>query len=211
MTESSLPPQTPPEGQEGDSAWVSADTPFSTEDLKELCADPIRLLRINSQMEFKELRQTGPNAYSIKAKNLSNDKFIDTTFTMSETDDAITLNFDGGIKTKTVFKIEESKKGALLKVIDDYTGTPIEDREKHLDEVDKSLLIWGGDLFKYFQNWKRWTWIPGWKWYMRRVWQPMKPSSRRIAYMLWMITAFEFAVFLMVLTVFVVERNVTAL
>ncbi len=211
MTEDPSLPQTHTESQEGDSAWISADTFFSTEELKRLCADPVRLLRINSMMEFDELRRTGPNAYRIKAKNLSNGKFIDTTFTLTETDDAMTLNFEGGLKTQTVFRIEESKKGALLKVTDDYSGTPIEEREKRLDEVDKSLLVWGDDLFKYFHNWKRWTWLPGWKWYMRRVWQPMKPTSRRIAYMLWMITAFEFAVFLMVLTVFVVERNVTAL
>ncbi len=211
MTESPSLPQTQPVSQEGDSAWISADTFFTPEELRELCADPIRLLRINSQMDFKELRQTAPNAYRIKAKNLSNDKLIDTTFTVSETEGVMTLNFDGGIKTKTIFQIEESKKGALLKITDDYSGTPLEEREKRLDEADNSLLIWGNDLFKYFHNWKRWTWIPGWKWYMRRVWQPMKPSSRRIAYMLWMITAFEFAVFLMVLAVFVVERNVTAL
>jgi hypothetical protein len=42
---------------------------------------------------------------------------------------------------------------------------------------------------------------------MRFVWQPMRPLGRRIAFLLIVITALEFVVFLMVFTVFWLELD----
>ena len=36
---------------------------------------------------------------------------------------------------------------------------------------------------------------PAWRWYMRRVWVPMKPSARRIVWLLYLITVVEFSFF----------------
>ena len=81
------------------------------------------------------------------------------------------------------------------------------EREKSLDEVDKSLVNWGNDLYRYLRQWKRWSWVPGWQWYMRKIWQPMKPMGRRIAYILFVISAAEMILFLLVFTVFRLELS----
>lgn len=72
--------------------------------------------------------------------------------------------------------------------------------------MDKSLQAWGVALRAYFLRLKRWSWLPGWRWYMRRVWVPMKPSSRRIAWLLCLITAVEFF-FLFVLLIYLIEQQ----
>jgi hypothetical protein len=42
---------------------------------------------------------------------------------------------------------------------------------------------------------------------MTRVWQPMSPMARRVVFLLIVITAMEFAAFLMVMTIFVLELD----
>ena len=49
--------------------------------------------------------------------------------------------------------------------------------------------------------------MPGWKFYMRRIWQPMKPMARRICFILMVVTAAEFIVFLLVFAVFWLEMD----
>ncbi len=48
---------------------------------------------------------------------------------------------------------------------------------------------------------------PGWRWYIRRVWVPMKPSARRIVWLLYLITVVEFFFFLFVLLIYLIEKN----
>ena len=74
-------------------------------------------------------------------------------------------------------------------------------------ETDRSLLAWGGDLYRYFRDWRRWSWLMPWRWYMRRVWRGMKPTARRIAYMLWMVTVFEIVSVLLIVAVFALELD----
>ena len=59
----------------------------------------------------------------------------------------------------------------------------------------------------YFKRMKRWSWLPGWRWYIHRVWVPMKPSARRIVWLLYLITVAEFFFFLFVLLIFVLEQD----
>jgi hypothetical protein len=72
-------------------------------------------------------------------------------------------------------------------------------------EVDNSILQWGGGIHRYLLQWKRWSWLPGWKPYMQKFWQGMKPSARRISFMLIALTAAEFVIFLFVFIIFWLE------
>ncbi|GBE42378.1 MAG TPA: hypothetical protein ENH05_00440 [Rhizobiales bacterium] len=196
-----------PQGSE-DAAWVTIETPYNAAELRSFLADVERLYRINSQLVFEEWRQTGENQYSLKAKNLSNDRLIETGLEVEPADDGITVRYSHGLRKATAFRVEAQPGGtAKLVVTDDYSGSSLSEREARIDEVDKSLVQWGENLYRYLGRWKRWSWVPGWKFYMRRVWQPMKPSARRIAFMLIVVTVAEFVVFLFVFTIFWLEMG----
>jgi hypothetical protein len=53
---------------------------------------------------------------------------------------------------------------------------------------------------------QRYSRVPGWRWYIRRLWIPMKPSARRIVWLLAIISLVEFAFFCFVLLIWVVEQ-----
>ncbi|MAG96620.1 MAG: hypothetical protein CMM08_08050 [Rhodospirillaceae bacterium] len=191
-----------------DAAWVTIETPFDADRLRRFLEDIKRLYRINSMLEFEELRQTGDREYRLKAKNLSNGRSVETDLEVRRADGGVIVTYSNGLKTSTTFRVDPKPDGnAQLVVTDDYGGTSGEEREARIDEVDKSLVQWGRDLHRYLRLSKRWSAVPGWNFYMRRVWQPMKPSARRICYLLSMITLAEFVVFLMVFSVFWLELD----
>ncbi|HLD14446.1 MAG TPA: hypothetical protein VJB18_07005, partial [Burkholderiales bacterium] len=90
---------------------------------------------------------------------------------------------------------------------DDYDRLSEAERAQRVAEVDKSLSAWGEALRTYFLRLQRWSWLPGWRWYLRRVWVPMKPSARRIVWLLYLITVVEFFFFLFVLLIYLIEKN----
>lgn len=197
-----------PAADNEDAAWVSIDTPFSCEELRAFLDDVERLYRINSMLVFEDWQPINDKEYRLKLKNLSNNKLLETAFTVDGSDDGITVSYQQGLRTSTSFRIEPKDDGkARLVVTDDYSGTPASEREKRIDEVDKSLVNWGNDLHRYLHRWKRWSWIPGWQWYMRKIWQPMKPMARRITYILYVVTVAEIILFLLVFTVFRLELS----
>jgi len=95
------------------------------------------------------------------------------------------------VKKKTVLQFEPSAEGSRLTIIDDYAGLSEKQRQEHLHEVDKSLNNWADYLQRYLVLWQRWSRFTLWRWYMCRVWQPMKPTGRRITYILLWITVLE--------------------
>ncbi len=167
-----------------------------------------RLFRINSLLEITEWKDLGDDEYRLEADNLSNGRTIKTQLKAERGDPSLGVVYSDGLKTRTTFRIEPKPDGtAGLIITDDYSGTPAAEREARIDEVDKSLVQWGRDLRLYLLMWKKWRWIPGWKWYKYRVWQPMRPMARRICTMLILITLVEFVVFLMVFTIFWLELD----
>lgn len=203
-----LPAQDEKTDLENDSAWVTIETPFDAKELSEFLDDVERLFRINSQLQFEDWQSLGDGEHQFTAKNLSNKKTTTTKFKAVRERDTLTVTYSGGLKTTTTFRMEPKPDGtADLIVTDDYSGTPADERKARMDEVDKSLMQWGRDLRYYLLMWKKWGWLPGWKWYKRRVWQPMQPMARRICTMLIMITALEFVIFLMVFTIFWLELD----
>jgi hypothetical protein len=191
-----------------DAAWVSIDTPFNAIELRDFLDDVERLYRINSMLVFENWEKISDQEYRLKLKNLSNGKLLESALNVDSSDDGISVSYQQGLRSTSTFRVESKDDGkARLVVTDDYSGTPMSEREKRLDEVDKSLVNWGNDLYRYLRQWKRWSWVPGWQWYMRKVWQPMKPMGRRIAYILFVISAAEMILFLLVFTVFRLELS----
>jgi hypothetical protein len=198
------------EPDERDSAWVSIETELGVEELSLFCQDVERLLRINPAYVFRRWDTVGDDAFDWVALNESNAGEIDTRLFVEHLPDGIVVTYATGLKTRTTFCVapgagDTAGGGAKLVITDDYSGTPEADREKRMHEVDKSLTQWGHGLHRYFRQWKRWSGVAPWRWYMRRVWQPMRPLGRRVAFLLIAITALEFVVFLMVFTIFWLE------
>ncbi len=192
----------------GDTAWVTIETPFDVKGLSGFLDDVERLFRINSLLVFEDWKSLGDGEHRFTAKNLSNEKTTTTKCRAVREGDTLTVTYMGGLKTTTTFRLDPNSNGTVdLIITDDYSGTPADEREARIDEVDKSLVQWGRDLRLYLLAWKKWSWFPGWKWYRRRVWQPMKPMARRICFMLLAITALEFIAFLMVFTIFWLELD----
>ena len=191
-----------------DAAWVTIETPFAAGELRSFLDDVERLYRINSLLVFEDWHQTDETRYRLRAENLSNGRLLDTELGVDATEDGIAVRYSDGLKTATRFRVEPRTDGpAKLIVTDDYSGTSPDERAARIDEVDKSLVEWGRNLHRYLHQWKKWSWLPGWKFYMRRVWQPMKPMARRICFILIVVTAAEFALFLFVFAIFWLELD----
>ena len=74
--------------------------------------------------------------------------------------------------------------------------------------MDKSLPAWGQALSDYLRQHRRYGWIAPWRWYMRKVWVPMKPSARRIVWMLYVITTVELFAVLFIALLWWLEHRV---
>ncbi len=178
-----------------DAAWAAINTPLSVEELKLFCQDIARLFRINPMLEFNAWEKLHDNQYRMAVKNISQeDPFeIDVNIKVEQKADEIILHYSNGIKKKTTLKIEPSEYGSKLTITDNYDGLTEEERQLHMHEVDKSLINWANYLQRFLITWKKWSKYGLWRWYMKHIWQPMKPAGRRITYMLLWITLVEVA------------------
>jgi hypothetical protein len=195
---------------ENDTAWVNIDTPLSLIELKNFCGDIERLFRINPLLEFSQFKNADQVNFSLQGKNLSNAHSFDLQVQRETITDGFKLCYHQGLKRSTSFTMVTTSNGSQLTIKDDYSGTAEEERNQRLEEVDKSLENWGIAIQKYAKQWKcwkRWSCSPIWNWYMKRIWLPMKPSARRISWMIICITALEFVAFLMVFTIFWLELD----
>jgi len=190
-----------------DAAWASFIVPIEKQALIGFCQDVSRLLRINPYLEFEKWEACGDNLYQMSALNLSNDPpvNIDNKLQVVSQDDGVLIKYIGGLKSSTKFKIEAADKGSKITIIEDYESLNEQERQGRLDEVDKSLTKWAEDIQAYLVRWKRWSWFLPWRWYMKKVWQPMKPTARRIAYMLLWISVIEVALIGLGVAIYFVE------
>lgn len=176
-----------------DAAWATINTPLSTDELMIFCQDIERLFRINPMLEFSAWENLSNNHYRMAVKNISHEESfeIDVEINVEQQEDGIILHYSNGIKNKTVLKIEPSEYGSKLTITDSYDGLSEEKRKSRLHEVDKSLTNWIDYLQRFLITWNKWSKFGLWRWYMKRVWQPMKPSGRRVTYMILWITLVE--------------------
>jgi hypothetical protein len=196
---------TPPVAE--DAAWASINTPLSVAELKAFCRDIERLYRINPMLEFQHFKVLGQHQYAYAGRNISQETpfEFDYTFTVKELPDGFQVDYDQGIKSGTLIKIEPASEGSKLTITDYYERLPAEERQQHLPEVDKSLLVWANYLQRYLVTWSRWSRFAVWRWYMRRIWQPMKPAARRITYSLLWISVVEIALIALGVAIYFVE------
>ena len=191
-----------------DAAWCSVPCPLAIDALKAFCMDTERLLRINPLYEFDDWQVLADNHYRFVGKNLSNDRDIDMSITVETGEQGIDLVYGEGLKQRTELRFKPNPAGSELHITECYAQDLTDaEREARIGEVDHSLVPWAKDLQEYLLSWKRWGWCPPWRWYMRRIWQPMKPSARRISYMLIWITVAEIIAFLLVFLVFWLELD----
>ena len=181
-----------------DQAWAAVNTPLEVAALVEFCSDVECLIRINPMLEFKYLKRSGENKFDIKGRNISQDPAFEFEYsiTVEPLQDGCRIVYSSGIKVSTLIKIEsssgaEGKIKSKITITDQYTSMTDEQREQSMGEVDKSLITWLNDIQRYLITWKKWSKFRFFRWYMRLVWQPMKPSGRRITYMLLWISLVE--------------------
>ena len=194
---------------EDDAAWASFKTPLSAAELRAFCDDVERLFRINPYLEFSQWHETGPQQYHFSGKNISQEPAFEFTLDlrMESLEDGIRVHYAQGLKSSTTFKIEPAPEGSQLTIIEDYSQLPEDERQARLHEVDRSLVKWSNDLQTFLIRWQRWSRIGLWRWYMRRVWQPLKPMARRIVYILLWITVVEIALILLGAAIFWSEHT----
>ncbi|SER00342.1 hypothetical protein SAMN05421690_100576 [Nitrosomonas sp. Nm51] len=198
-----------------DAAWAELYTPLSTAELRLFCGDIERLFRINPMLNFSTWQKTGPNRYYCAGQNTSQQPPFDfeLTFTVKQLPDAIRIDYQQGLKTRTTLVIEPAscsrdelhfRKSKLI-ITDFYGGVSEDQRKQCLHLVDKSITVWASDLQHYLINWRKWSRYRVWRTYMRHVWQPMRPMGRRIAAILIWLTVFELALILLGAAVYYLE------
>lgn len=190
-----------------DAAWVSINTPLKLDELKTFSQDIERLFRINPMLEFRQWENLSDDKYRMAITNISQETpfELETELRVENQAEGITIHYSNGVKKKTVLKFEPSELGSKLTIIDDYTGVSKEERQGRLHEVDRSLTNWADYLQRFIVTWQRWSRFTLWRWYMRRVWQPMKPIGRRITYILLWITVVEIALIALGVTIYFIE------
>ena len=191
-----------------DKAWATIPTTLRPEALREFCRDLERLYRINPYIEYRIWKETAPGQVHTEFRNLSNEQDYSLDLMLvPESDSAFSVRYAQGIKAATRFEIQATMLGSSLTITDDYSRLTGEERAQRLNEVDKSLPAWGQAIFDYLRRHRRWGWIAPWRWYMRRVWVPMKPSARRIVWLLILITMVEFLFFVFVALIWWLEHR----
>lgn len=196
--------------QEDDAAWAAVHTPLSPDELIRFCHEDVeRLFRINPYLEFSAWEALSESRYRFCGKNFSREQPIefDLGLRIKKELDGLSVRYDNGLKMHTRFTIESSELGSRLTIHEQYRSLPAAELEARQQEVDRSLTTWAGDLQKYLIMWKQWRWLPPWRWYMRNVWQRLKPSGRRITYMFWWITIVEIALIALGAAIYLVEYS----
>jgi len=190
-----------------DAAWASLNTPLTVDGLMQFCQDIERLYRINPMLEFNKWQSLDKQRFLFSGKNISQEPPFDfeTELQTSELPDGFQVNYSQGVKTSTTFKIEPAPQGSKLTIVDRYDGLSEEDRKARMNEVDKSIVVWANYLQKFLLTWHKWSRITPWRWYMRRVWQPMKPTARRITYMLLWISVVEVSLIALAAAIYFTE------
>ena len=163
-------------------------------------------------LEFKKFEKLSPSHYFISGRNNSQATAyeFETDLHVKKAVNGIEIEYESGIKSRTVIEVEaiELESGeprSKLTITDHYDRFDEETRQVSLNEVDKSLVNWATDLQRYIISWRRWHRFKLWRWYMRRVWQPMKPTARRITYMLLWISVVEVALIALGAALYIAE------
>ena len=188
-------------------AWVIVDTAFPPAWLAEFCRDLERLYRINPYLGFRYWRPAPHGGADVAWRNHSNGCDYELRLTPAPgAPESFAVHYDRGVKQSTRFEITPAPGGSRLKITDIYPGEP-GTGAPDTTEVDRSLHAWGVALRDYLRREARWGGFAIWRWYMRRVWLPMKPAARRITFIILLVTLAELALFALVMAIYWIERD----
>ena len=191
-----------------DAAWVTVDSPLPMETLREFCRDVERLYRINPCLEIAAWRPIADDTFRAAWRNTSNQQDVALDLRIErESVDAFEVAYSQGLKRCTRFVLAPAAAGSRLTITDDYSGVPEEERARRVAEVDPTLVAWGWALHAYLRRERRWRRNAVYRWYMRRIWLPMKPGARRITTLLVLVTAAEFLIVLFVGLIWWIEHR----
>ncbi|MCW5604390.1 MAG: hypothetical protein KIT18_07585 [Burkholderiales bacterium] len=188
-----------------DAAWVSVETSLDTAALAEFCRDLERLYRINPYLEFRSWQPLPAGGYRVRLRNLSIGReceydMLPQPSSMLE----FSVHYTRGLKRSTHFTVSPASHGSTLLIVDDYSGA---EPERATEEADRSLHAWGVALRDYLGRERRWGWCAPWRWYMRRIWVPMKPAARRITFIILLVMLAEIAFFALVIGIYWAEHR----
>jgi len=173
-----------------DAAWVVLETPLAPADLAAFCGDLERLYRINPFLEFASWEQGAPDRFRAEVLNHSNGQRTVVAATVTRTSDrALRVDYTEGLKQSTRVEIQPAPAGSRLTITDEYGPAAA----AQAAAVDRSLHAWGVALKAHLERDRRWGWLPLYRWTVERVWLPMKPSARRITFLVLVIAIADVA------------------
>jgi len=198
MTDASAAP-------ERDAAWVVLETPLPPVELAAFCRKTETLYRINPFLEIETWQTPEPGRIVASIRNHSNGQrvLLDGRLNAEPGRDW-RIDFPSGAKLCTRFAIEPSAAGSRLTITDEYRPRKADDLPAP-GEVDQSLHAWGVALKTFLERDRRWGWVPLYRLYMRRVWLPMKPSARRIMFLVLVIALADVALVALGLAIYWLE------
>ena len=173
-------------------AWAEFKTPLSQEALLLFCNDMEKLFRINPYLEVNKWETIEKNKYFIDFINHSQEPpfSLQTHLRVTNLSDGLQIYYENGIKSDTTIIAQAIPEGSKLVITDHYH--PLNDDNVGLfSSVDKSLTKWAEEIQSYLIYWQRWSWFLPWRFYKKHIWLLMKPSARRISYMLIFISLIE--------------------
>lgn len=173
-----------------DAAWVVLETPLDPAALAAFCGDVERLYRINPFLEFSAWEQEAPDRFRAGILNHSNGlRSVLRGRVTRGTGQALRVDYAEGLKKSTRFEIQPAPGGSRLTITDEYGPAGA----AQAAEVDRSLHAWGVALKAHLERDRRWGWLPLYRWAVERVWLPMKPSARRITFLVLVIAIADIA------------------
>lgn len=174
MTQADVPPGP-------DAAWVVLETRLGAAELAAFCGDLERLYRINPFLEFMSWQPRAPDRFRAEFLNHSNGQHTVLEGIVTRAPgNALRVDYATGVKKSTRFEIQPAHRGSRLTITDEYGPTGAVAQQ---GEIDRSLHAWGVALKAYLERDRRWSWVPMFRPWMQRVWLPMKPSARRITFL----------------------------
>ena len=200
MTEAGTPP-----GR--DAAWVVLETPLPASELSALCNELETLYRVNPFLEFESWQQRSPEQFRAVVQNHSNgQRVVLDGRVRRESQRAWRIDFAAGAKRCTRFEIEPDREGSRLTITDEYR--PRSDGEPAVAaEVDRSLHAWGVALRVFLERDRRWGRVPLFRAGMRRLWLPMKPAARRVAFLVLVVGLADIALVALGLAIYWIESG----
>ena len=188
-------------------AWAEFKTSLSQDALLEFCCQIKQLFRINPYLEINKWEDFGQNKFFVEFVNHSQEPefSLRTNLHVTKLKDGLRIDYENGIKSSTSFHTKPADDGSKFIITEHYHSESSDKYKDKLNEVDKSLTKWAEELQIYLNDMHRWSWFLPWRIYKQHIWLPMKPSARRISYMLIWISFIEISLIVLGVIIYFLE------